>query len=216
MKRSASLFVALLWVVADAAGEDANRFTMALTGDTEITRKLSVFSEFEFLKMVGILRNADVAFTNLELLLHDYEGWAAAEADGPYQRVDPSLVDELVWLGIDMVSHANNHAKDYGVTGMRVTTKHVLAAGPMNAEAVIAVPEWRSGAFHELRLYPISLGHGEPRTVRGRPMLAEPTLAKKILDDVVRFSAPFGTRIEIRNNVGIISAGAAASEGDEP
>ena len=87
---------------------------------------------------------------------------------------------------------------------------------PMNAEAVIAVPEWRSGAFHELRLYPISLGHGKPRTVRGRPMLAEPALAKKILDDVVRFSARFGTHVEIRENVGIISAGAATTDGGEP
>ncbi len=84
---------------------------------------------------------------------------------------------------------------------------------PMNAEAVVAVPEWRGGEFYELRLYPISLGHGKPRTVRGRPMLAEPALAKKILDDVVRFSEPFGTRVEIQDNVGIVRAGSATSDG---
>ncbi|TDI42510.1 MAG: hypothetical protein E2P02_12970 [Acidobacteria bacterium] len=114
MKRLWSLFAAFLWVVADAAGEDANRFTMALTGDTEITRKLSVYSEPEFLKMVDILRNADVAFTNLELLLHDYEGYAAAEADGPYQRVDPSLVNVA-----RVVGHRHGVPREQPCQGLR-------------------------------------------------------------------------------------------------
>jgi poly-gamma-glutamate synthesis protein (capsule biosynthesis protein) len=71
-------------------------------------------------------------------------------------------------------------------------------------ESVVAVPVWRAGELQEMRLYPITLGFGEPAPVRGRPMFAGRELAAKILNDLVERSAPFGTRIEVRNGVGII------------
>lgn len=132
-RRLAPILLLVLSYEPIQAQDSADRFTMALTGDTEITRKLSVYEEPEFLKMIEILRGADVAFTNLELLFHDFEGPAAALGDGPYQRVDPSLAQELVWAGIDMVGRANNHAGDYGATGMQVTSRHVRAAGLVEA-----------------------------------------------------------------------------------
>ena len=42
-----------------------NNFTMALTGDSLITMKLSVHTDPPFVKMVDLIRGADVAFTNL-------------------------------------------------------------------------------------------------------------------------------------------------------
>ncbi len=36
----------------------------------------------------------------------------------------------------------------------------------------------------ELRQYPITLGFGQPRTVRGRPLLADPALGRKIIEGV--------------------------------
>ncbi len=55
-------------------------FTMALTGDSIITRKLSVYDEPEFLDMIELLRSADLAFTNLEMVFHDYEPYPMAES----------------------------------------------------------------------------------------------------------------------------------------
>ena len=104
-------------------------FTMALTGDSIITRKLSVYDEPEYLDMITLLRGADVAFTNLEMLFHDYEPFPMAESGGTYMRGDPQLAQELVWAGIDLVSRANNHAGDYGTLGLELTTKYVAAAG---------------------------------------------------------------------------------------
>ncbi|MEC7769118.1 MAG: CapA family protein, partial [Acidobacteriota bacterium] len=95
-----------------------NRFTMALTGDSIITRRLSVYQEPEFLEMVNLLRGADVAFTNLEMLFHDYEPYPMHQSGGTYMRAAPALVNELVWAGFDMVSRANNHTGDYGTLGM--------------------------------------------------------------------------------------------------
>jgi poly-gamma-glutamate synthesis protein (capsule biosynthesis protein) len=102
---------------------------MALTGDSLITMKLSVHTDPPFLKMIDLIRGADVAFTNLEMLFHDYEPYASTESGGTYLRADPAIIKEIVWAGFDMVARANNHAGDYGVEGARLTTKYVAAAG---------------------------------------------------------------------------------------
>ena len=72
---------------------------MALTGDSIITRRLSVYQEPEFLDMIELLRGADLAFTNLEMLFHDYEPYPMHQSGGTYMRAEPALVDELVWAG---------------------------------------------------------------------------------------------------------------------
>src|SRR5262249_171521 len=75
-------------------------------------------------------------------------------------------------------------------------------------ESVIAMPRFDGKHLVELKLYPISLGYKKPRTQRGWPMLADPALAKKIIDDVVTFSAPFGTAIDFKDGIGVVRVGA--------
>lgn len=128
----------------------AQTFTMALTGDAIITRKLSAYDEPEFLDMIGLLRDADVAFTNLEVLLHDYEPYPAHESGGTWMRADPDLIDELVWAGFDMVSLANNHTGDYGVEGMRLTAGYVDRAGLLHAGVGESLTEAREARFLEI------------------------------------------------------------------
>ena len=102
---------------------------MALTGDSIITRKLSVYEEPEYLRMIELIRSADMAFTNLEMLFHDYEPFPMAQSGGTWMRADPALAKELAWAGFDMVSRANNHTGDYGTAGMQLTTQYVEQAG---------------------------------------------------------------------------------------
>ena len=64
---------------------------MALTGDTEITRKLSVFSEPEFLKMVGILRNDIRVVLSSVLPGYDYP-WR------PGLEPAPKIVSLNAWM----------------------------------------------------------------------------------------------------------------------
>lgn len=45
----------------------AQEVTLALTGDAIITRRISVYDEPDFLEMIGLVREADAAFTNLEM-----------------------------------------------------------------------------------------------------------------------------------------------------
>ncbi|MEZ5758809.1 MAG: CapA family protein [Emcibacteraceae bacterium] len=124
-------------------------FTMALTGDSIITRPLSPYKEPEFLKMIDLIRGADMAFTNLEMLFHDYEMYPMAESGGTYMRGEPKLAKELAWAGFDMVSRANNHTGDYGVKGMELTTKYVADAGLVQAGVGMSLAEAREAKFLE-------------------------------------------------------------------
>lgn len=124
-----------------------NSFTMALTGDSLITMKLSVHTDPPFLNMIGLIRGADVAFTNLEMLLHNYEPYPSTESGGTYMRADPSIAKDLVWAGFDMVARSNNHTGDFGVEGARLTTKYVAEAGLAQAGFGESLREAREAAF---------------------------------------------------------------------
>ena len=130
-----------------ATGEE--EFTMALTGDSIITRKLSVYKEPQFLQMITLIRSADIAFTNLEMLFHDYEPYPMAESGGTWMRGDPSLAEELAWAGFDLVARANNHTGDYGVLGMDLTTRYVAEAGIVQAGVGHSLAEAREAKFAE-------------------------------------------------------------------
>ena len=90
-----------------------------------ITLKQPIQEEPEFLKLIKILRGVDVAFTNLEMLLHNYEAdcYPAAECGGTYTRAPPEILEELLWMGFDIFSTANNHSLDYMYGGLFKTIK---------------------------------------------------------------------------------------------
>ena len=147
---AAMLLSTLAVYPADGQHRSADEtFTMALTGDSIINRKLSVYDEPEYLEMIELLRNADVAVTNLETVLHDYEPYPMAESGGTWMRSDPSMADELVWAGIDMVARANNHTGDYGTLGLELTTRYVEQAGLIDAGVGMSLAEAREARFLE-------------------------------------------------------------------
>src|SRR5438045_231370 len=126
---------------------DTRGLTLALTGDSIITMKLSVHTDPAFVKMIELVRGADAAFTNLEMLFHDYEPFPSTESGGTYMRADPALARELVWAGFDLVARANNHTHDYGVEGARLTTKHVAEAGLVQAGVGESLREAREAKY---------------------------------------------------------------------
>jgi len=128
---------------------DTRPFSMALTGDSILTRRLAVYQEPKFLELMQLIRGADVAFTNLEMLFHDYESYPMHQSGGTYMRADPALVRELTWAGFDLVARANNHTGDYGVEGMRITTRHVAEAGLAQAGVGESLEQAREARFLE-------------------------------------------------------------------
>jgi poly-gamma-glutamate synthesis protein (capsule biosynthesis protein) len=70
-------------------------------------------------------------------------------------------------------------------------------------ESIIATTTWDGGTLKEIRIYPIDLNAAGTKP-KGVPAFAAPPLAKKILEEMRRISAPFGTTIQIEGEVGII------------
>jgi poly-gamma-glutamate capsule biosynthesis protein CapA/YwtB (metallophosphatase superfamily) len=85
-------------------------------------------------------------------------------------------------------------------------------ADPYIWESVIAVTRFTGRQLSELKLYPITLGFGRPRPQRGWPMFAGPDLSRKIIGDVMKFSAPFGTKVEFRDGIGVVTVAAPGSQ----
>ena len=111
---------------------------MALTGESLICRKLSVYREERFLKLRDMLRNADVTFGNAECLFQDYSDppntYAGGGATGgTYMAAPPESVAELKWMGIDIVSTANNHASDFSDSGVLTNLKFLDQYGMAHA-----------------------------------------------------------------------------------
>ena len=107
---------------------ESGNLTLVASGDTMITRRLSVFREPRFLSLVEIFRNADVGYTNLEMLMHDFEH-SPGLAGGTFTASEPANLKELQWAGINLVSTANNHNYDYGEDGVLTNIRHIREAG---------------------------------------------------------------------------------------
>jgi poly-gamma-glutamate synthesis protein (capsule biosynthesis protein) len=141
------LLVAGCAISVESSGQE--RYSMALTGDSIITRRLSVYSEPEYVGMIELIRRADVAFTNIEMLFHDYESYPMASSGGTYMRAQPELAKELAWAGFDLGSLANNHSGDYGPEAMLLTEKYVREAGITAAGVGRSLAEAREAKFLE-------------------------------------------------------------------
>lgn len=157
---TARTLLALLWIVLFGAWAASGRdrllaqpppagMSIALTGDSIITRKLSVYTEPAFTRLIALVRDADAAFTNIEMLFHDFESYPMNESGGTYMRAEPQLAKELAWAGFDMGSLANNHTGDYGVVAMRLTQKYVAEAGLVAAGVGQSLAEAREAKFLE-------------------------------------------------------------------
>lgn len=112
---------------------EKGEFTIALAGDTMLTRKLTPFKEERFLALRGILSGCDAAFANLEGTVHNWDEGTPGITQGTFMTTEPSLLEDLKWLGINIVSCANNHAFDYGEGGVLANLRHLHEAGIAHA-----------------------------------------------------------------------------------
>ncbi len=145
LRRGASAFAvaALLFPLGGVAAQqqppqpqphrDAlGNMTIALGGDAILTRKLSVFSEPEFLEIRDVMRGATATFVNAEMLFVNYDEpdvIPASQSGGTYMRAQPDLLEDLKWMGVDLVSTANNHSLDYSFGGLRANLRWIENAG---------------------------------------------------------------------------------------
>lgn len=102
---------------------------MLMAGETMLSRRLSVYDERDYLAAVDLSRASDVAFTNLETTVRRPDEGYPAFTRGTPMTTPPALVEDLKWMGFNLVSTANNHAGDYGTDGILATVRHLRSAG---------------------------------------------------------------------------------------
>lgn len=126
---------------------------IALAGDSLICHRLSVHDDPGLLALADLFRSADVAFTNAECLFLDgneppaYIGGGGR--DGTYMGSPAYCIDELRWLGIKLVSCANNHATDFGESGLLANIKNLDARGMTHAGTGLTLTEASAPAYLE-------------------------------------------------------------------
>ena len=130
--------------------------------------------------MIKVIRDADVAFVNLETTIHHFEGYPIGEGKSDaYAQAEPHIADELKWAGFDLVSRANNHSMDYSAEGMAATTKNLDRVGLTHAGAGMNLEEAREPAYLETpkgivslvsaTTYNLGVASRTRRNLRGRP-----------------------------------------------
>jgi poly-gamma-glutamate synthesis protein (capsule biosynthesis protein) len=128
-------------------------WSLAATGDAIITRRISAYeSDPSFMKMVKIIREADAAFTNLELSvfrLRDFKGYPQAESGGSWLLGPPEVLEDLKWMGFDLFNRANNHTTDYGVEGMLETDRILDSLGLVHAGSGLTLGEASQPKYFE-------------------------------------------------------------------
>ena len=190
---------------------DPYRQSIALTGDTLLTRRVSVFREERFLRMRDILKSADAVFTNFDSNVHAYldDPHQQRPSAGSYLTTEPALLDEFKWLNINLIACGSTHADDYGPKGIMDTIRHFDSAGLVHAGSGRNLAEARapgyldtangrvallaaSGSFHH------GSRAGEQRSATrwvGRASMASATSAVHLVDrDTLAAIAPHRQR----------------------
>jgi poly-gamma-glutamate capsule biosynthesis protein CapA/YwtB (metallophosphatase superfamily) len=130
-----------------------NTWNVAVTGEIMAVRPFSMQTEPEFLSLVKLLRESDVAYGHLEMNLGSAEelAWAARGAIGGagYLIAEPRMAEDLKWAGIDILSLAQNHSMDWGTAGLLSTIKACNKAGIAVAGTGRDLEEARGPVFLE-------------------------------------------------------------------
>jgi poly-gamma-glutamate capsule biosynthesis protein CapA/YwtB (metallophosphatase superfamily) len=129
-------------------------FTLAAAGDCIMSRPISQMIEHDeaFGGVVSLLRKADMCCGNLETSIFDPDGFPGHpyswDGDWPLASV-PAVAEDLARLGFRLMARANNHALDWGIEGMRETTRWLRPTGIVGAGIGETLGAARSPRFHE-------------------------------------------------------------------
>jgi poly-gamma-glutamate capsule biosynthesis protein CapA/YwtB (metallophosphatase superfamily) len=112
------------------------RITLAAVGDCLLGRRVSALQDPGFLDLVELLRTADCAWGNCEVVLADPRTvYRAPKTNDPHAHCEPWGAGELRFLGLNLLGTANNHTMDFGVRGLGSTLTHLDQAGIVHAGA---------------------------------------------------------------------------------
>ena len=89
------------------------------------SRRLAVFREPKFLALRDILNGTDACFANLESMVVRYGEGTPAIRTGTHMVTEPELLDDLKWLGFNLLSCANSHSLNFGEEGLLLQNRYL-------------------------------------------------------------------------------------------
>ncbi len=132
-------------------GAEGGDFSIALVGDVMLNRRISLHDEPRFLELRNILQSADAAFANLETTVRTEDEGTPTLSYATYTTMPPAMLDELKWLGINLLSAANNHAYDFNEGGVLATIGHLEKAGLAYAGLGRNLTKARAPGYYDTR-----------------------------------------------------------------
>lgn len=124
-------------------------FTFAAAGDAILTKRCSQRTDPAFLEMVDIIRSADAAFVNLEVVTPRPPLIPSLENGGSNFGAEEFILDELKWMGFDLFNVATNHSSDYTFHGLVDTMNALRERGMVFAGGGLNLGEARSPAYFD-------------------------------------------------------------------
>ena len=131
----------------------ADEFTMAAVGDLIYLRPMLATIEHDSPQMLAYIRQADIAFGNLETSVIDlprFQGSPQAESGGTWMVANPKVLSDLKAMGFGIVSTANNHSTDWGKEGLSETIDHLDDVGLAHAGTGRTLSQARAPAYLDL------------------------------------------------------------------
>lgn len=116
----------------------ADGFSLCVVGDCILSRPLSQYESVDpaFAKILAVLRDSDATCGNLETTILDLAGFQGHpyswEGDWPLSSV-PAVTQDFAKMGFNLLARANNHTLDWGLDGMRETSRRLDEAGLAHA-----------------------------------------------------------------------------------
>ncbi len=109
------------------------RISVIATGDSFITRPIPEQGYHGFGELCQVIDSYDVKFNNLEITVHDQQGYPAAVSGGTWAMTSPEILGDLNRYGFNLYNTANNHSCDYSCGGVLATIENLNRCGKVYA-----------------------------------------------------------------------------------
>ncbi len=132
--------------------------TLTIVGQALIEHDPREFLDAPLQSVTPILRRADAVFTNLEVAIAGPGCECEPTRDDVYfHGAGPEVLDYLGEIGVSLLSLANNHAWDYGASGVLSAIAAVEARGFTHSGSGIDVSEATAPSYLQVGRFTVSL-----------------------------------------------------------
>jgi poly-gamma-glutamate synthesis protein (capsule biosynthesis protein) len=225
--------------LAQSQAEPVKRTVIVAGGDAMLARNVGIRARAQkdpawpFRLIAPVFAAADIAFLNLESPFSDQ---GPLQLRGMIFKAEPDMIAGLTLAGIDIVSTANNHARDQRARGVEYTLDHLeengilaVGTGKTEEEAHAGQVIERNGTRFGFLAYTYDANNGNHKDTDPRicvldiDRMRQDVSALRMRADVILVSMHAGTEYEPKPNPqqiefarAAVDAGAAAVIGHHP